>query len=89
MPLPLGKSIVGCRWEFVVKVHPDGSVDKLKACLVTKGYTQIYGLNYSETSFPVAKIAYARLLISIVATFQWPLHQLDVNNAFLHGDLQK
>ena len=37
--LPFGKSPVGCRWLYTVKVRPDGQVDRLKSCLVAKGYT--------------------------------------------------
>ena len=48
--LPAGKSTVGCRWVYAVKIGPDGQVDQLKARLVAKGYTQIFGLDYSDTS---------------------------------------
>uniref|UniRef100_A0A2N9FV09 Integrase catalytic domain-containing protein n=1 Tax=Fagus sylvatica TaxID=28930 RepID=A0A2N9FV09_FAGSY len=87
IPKPAGTSIVGCRWVFTVKQNPDGTVDRLKARLVAKGFTQTYGLDYTETFSPVAKLNSIRIIISLAANLDWPLHQLDVKNAFLHGDL--
>ena len=84
---PPGKSSVGYRWVYTVKVGPDGQVDRLKARLVIKGYTQQYGSNYYDTFFPIVKIVFVRLLLSMATMHSWPLFQLDIKNVFLHGDL--
>jgi transposase InsO family protein len=89
VPPPSGAHIVGCRWVFTVKHNPDGTVERLKARLVAKGFTQTYGLDYTETFSPVAKLNSIRIIISLAANLAWPLHQLDVKNAFLHGDLSE
>ena len=59
---------------FAVKVNPNASVARLKACLAAKGYAQTYGLDYSDTFSHVAKLTYVRLFISMAATHNWPLH---------------
>ena len=87
--LPTGKKAIGCRWVFAVKVNPDDSVARLKARLVAKGYAQTYGVDYSDTFSPVAKMTYVRFFISLAATHNWDLHQLDIKNVFLHDDLQE
>ena len=72
--LPFGKFPVGCCWVYIVKVGPNGLVDRLKARLVAKGYTQVYGSDYGDTFSPVAKIAYVCLLLSMATMYSWPLY---------------
>lgn len=56
---------------------------------MAKGYSQTYGIDYEETFSPVAKLNTVRILLSLAANLDWPLHQFNVKNAFLHGDLKE
>ena len=87
--LPKGKIPVSCRWVFTLKCKADGSIDRHKARLVARGYTQTYGIDYQETFAPVAKLNTIRILISLAINFDWPLQQYDIKNAFLNGDLKE
>jgi len=78
----------GYHWVYTIKVGPNGEVDCLKAPLVAKRYTYIYGLNYSDTFFAVAKITTIKLFFAITVIHHWPFQQLDTKNVFLHGNLK-
>ena len=72
--LPAGKRAVGCKWIYTVKQNPEGKVERYKARLVARGYSQTYGIDYDETFAPVAKMNTVRILISCATNFGWPLH---------------
>lgn len=83
------QNIIGCKWIFRIKRKADGTIDKYKARLVAKGFHQQFGKDYFETFSPVTKPVTIRTVLSIALSKGWPLRQLDVNNAFLHGTLHE
>ncbi|RVW15029.1 Retrovirus-related Pol polyprotein from transposon RE2 [Vitis vinifera] len=87
--LPVGKRLVGCKWIFTIKYKADGSVERFKARLVARGFTQSYGIDYQETFAPIAKLNTIRILLSFAVNQDWCLQQLDIKNAFLNGDLEE
>lgn len=85
--LPANKNVVGCQKVFTVKVHPDGSLERLKARLVAKVHTQMYGVDFDDTFSPIAEIPSIWVFISLIVHYGWTFHQLDVKNVLFHGDL--
>ena len=77
------------QWYFAIKVGPYGTIDRLKARLVAKSFTQNFCLDYGDTFSPMAKMAFVCLFIAMAALQQWPLYQLECKNTFLNGDLQE
>ena len=82
--LPSSQQGVDCRRVYNVKLTPYGSLARLNARLVAKGYSQMYGVSYQKT--PLAKLTYNRILISFATTHLQPLQQLDIKNAFCGGN---
>jgi phage-related holin len=85
--LPSGKKSVGCRWIYKIKYKSDDFVERYKAMLVAKDYTQTYDINYKEIFAPIAKMNIVLILMSVATNCDWLLFQMDVKNAFLYGDL--
>ena len=81
--------MVGCKWIYKIKTHSDGSIERYKARLIAKGFTQEYGIDYEEIFAPVACISSVRALLAVAATNKWDLFQMDVKNVFLNGDLSE
>jgi len=77
------------KWIFKHKYHSDGTLARHNARWVVRGFSQRHGIDYDETFSPVVKPATIRAVLSIAASRAWPIHQLDVKNAFLHGHLEE
>jgi hypothetical protein len=84
-----GINIIDSKWIFKVKRHANGQIERFKARLVAKGFKQRYRLDYEDTFSPIVKRATIRLLLSFAITNGWTIHQLDIQNAVLHGVLEE
>ncbi|GKV19456.1 hypothetical protein SLEP1_g29717 [Rubroshorea leprosula] len=87
-PAP-NQNIIGCKWVFRLKRGKDGRVERYKARLVAKGFHKQPGTDYTQTFSPVIKPTTIRAILSIAVSRGWKIHQLDINNAFLHGKLDE
>uniref|UniRef100_A0A803Q7S7 Reverse transcriptase Ty1/copia-type domain-containing protein n=1 Tax=Cannabis sativa TaxID=3483 RepID=A0A803Q7S7_CANSA len=87
--LPPGHKAIGYKWVYKVKYNEKREVVHFKARLVAKGYNQRQGIDYSQTYAPVAKFNTLKVFLALAAMNNWNVHQLDINNAFLHEDLHE
>ena len=89
VPLPQGRKAISSRWVFKTKLNSDNTVERLRARLVAKGYSQRPYLDYNETFAPVARATSLRVCIAIAVAQGWQTAHLDVTTAFLYGDLEE
>ena len=83
-----GRKPIGSKWVFKKKKNLEGKVEKCKARLVAKGYSQVLGIDFGDIFSPAAKVTSIRLILSVAATFDFEIEQMDVKTTFLHGDLE-
>jgi hypothetical protein len=81
--------LIRCRWVYRTKSATDGHINRYKARLVAKGFQQVHGIDYDETFTPVAKMDSIRLSLSIAEAKGWEVHQMNMKNEFLHGDISE
>jgi histone deacetylase 1/2 len=87
--LPLGRNAIGNKWVFKVKAKPDGSVDRFKARLVARGFSQRAWIDYFGTFSLVVKLSTLRTVLAIAAKRNVHMHSADIRTAFLNADLQE
>lgn len=89
VPRPHYSNVVGSKWVYRTKYNSDGSVECFKACLVAQGFSQIPDIDYTYTFSLVVKASTVHIVLSLAVLHNWRLRQLDVENAFHHGQLNE
>ena len=86
---PKDVNIVTSKWVFKPKMHTNGSLDKLKARVVARGFSQMHGIDYEDTFAPTVKFDTLHMFLALIALENLKCHQVDVNNAFTESFLKK
>jgi hypothetical protein len=89
VPRPVKRRVIKSKWVFKVKRNPNRPIQKLKACLVAMGYSQIQGVDYDKVFSPMLQLETLRLLYSLMAIKSWSGRQVDFKTVFLNGDMDK
>jgi hypothetical protein len=87
--LSIGRKFIGNKWVFKNKLNTEGKVEKYKAQLVAKGYSQVEGIDFGEIFSLVAKLTSIRFILSVDVSFDFEVEHMDVKTTFLHGDLEE
>ncbi len=89
MPFPKDRKPISCKWVFKIKHGVDGELERYKARLVARGFTQTFGVDYNETFAPIVKFVSIHYILALVAIEDMEIHQMDVKTAFFNGDLEE
>jgi hypothetical protein len=85
----MGRNCIGNRWVFKKNLNAKGKVDKYKAWLVAKGYSQVEGIEFGENFSPIGKLNSIIFILFITVAFEFEIEQMDVKKKILLGDLEE
>jgi hypothetical protein len=89
VPRPQGNSVVTSKWIYKVKHAADGNVEKFKARLVARGFSEKEGIDYDQIFSPISRYTSIRIIISLALVLNWELHQNDIKTVFLNGEVEE